>query len=376
MIVDLPSTTTQLVTARMVLLREEVGAMALTRVLTLVIPCEEAGVEDAISVAMDASRQHPCRIVVVATANRRGSTRLDAQIRIGGDAGASEVIILRLYGPLAEHGRSVVTPLLLADSPIVAWWPGAVPDNPSADPIGEMAQRRITDAAFECRRPTAVLERLATAYQPGDTDLAWGRVTRWRGLLAATLDQAPFEPVLRATVVGAPDSPSADLLAGWLASRLKCPVTVARSQQRTGIVSVRLERKSGNIDLVRPVDGNVGTLTQAGQPQRTISLAHRSDAECLADELRRLDPDEVYAAALVDGLSHVGSRRLSASAAVRAGEAPSPVQAERDVARIRRAARAAVAGGGRRKPDPSAPPPSAATIKKVTARRLPKGGTA
>ena len=77
--------------------------------------------------ANDASHQHPCRIVAVARGNTRGTARLDAQIRLGGDAGASEVIVLRLYGPLVDHARSVVIPLLLPDSPVVAWWPGAAP---------------------------------------------------------------------------------------------------------------------------------------------------------------------------------------------------------------------------------------------------------
>ena len=67
--------------------------------------------------------------------------------------------------------------------------------TPSADPIGEMAHRRVTDSARTTGRPATVLGRLAAAYAEGDTDLAWARVTLWRGLLAAALDQAPYEPV-------------------------------------------------------------------------------------------------------------------------------------------------------------------------------------
>ena len=124
MIVDLPSTNTETVSKRLLSLREDVGAMALGRVLTLVIPVDEALVDQAVDIANEASRQHPCRVLALVTGNPRGKARLDAQIRVGGDAGASEVVVLRMYGPLAKHGRSVATPLLLADSPIVAWWPG------------------------------------------------------------------------------------------------------------------------------------------------------------------------------------------------------------------------------------------------------------
>jgi glucose-6-phosphate dehydrogenase assembly protein OpcA len=344
-IVDLPDTTTGAVSGRLVKLRSDTGAMALSRVLTLVMVVDDGEAEEALEVANDASRQHPCRIILVVRSNRRGRARLDGQIRVGGDAGASEVVVLRLYGPLASHGRSVVTPLLLADSPIVAWWPEGGPKAPAEDPVGAMAQRRVTDAARMSGTPRSVLGRLARAHVPGDTDLAWSRITLWRGLLTAALDQPPFEPVTEATVAAAPDSPSGLLLAGWLSVRLRCPVTLVRSRAGSGVISVRLERASGAVDLVRPHDDETALLSQPGQPDRTLALPHRSDAECLADELRRLDPDEVYTDALVRGVGEVRHSRRTASEAVRSGEAPSPAEAERTTTRLRRAARAA--GGSR-----------------------------
>lgn len=210
MIVDLPSTTTANISKKLVRLRSDTGSMALTRVLTLVVVVDENEADEAIETANDASRQHPCRIIVVVTANRRGAARLDAQIRIGGDAGASEVVVLRLFGPLAAHGRAVVTPLLLADAPIVAWWPTDPPKDPGADPIGAMAQRRVTDVSRAKGSPKSALGRLARSYAPGDTDLSWSRITLWRALLTAALDQAPFEPITAATVTGGSDSPSAE----------------------------------------------------------------------------------------------------------------------------------------------------------------------
>ena len=309
MIVDLPATTTSAVSKKLVKLRNDVGAMALGRVLTLIIVVEEGEANEAIEAANDASRQHPCRIIAVIRGNGRGASRLDAQIRVGGDAGASEVIVLRLFGALAGHGNSVVVPLLLADSPIVAWWPKAAPADVSASPIGQMAHRRITDAAG-APSPCNEMQRRADTYQPGDTDLAWTRITLWRGLLAAALDQPPYEPVIAATVSGASDSPSADLLAGWLADSLKCPVKRARTPAGTGVTSVRLERRGGSIEIVRP-DGAVATMTQPGQPLRRLALGRRELAECLADELRRLDPDEIYAEALTKGLRRLAGPKRS-----------------------------------------------------------------
>jgi glucose-6-phosphate dehydrogenase assembly protein OpcA len=306
MIVDLPSTTTAAVSKKMVELRNDVGAMTLGRVLTLVIVVDEAEADEAIEAANDASRQHPCRIIALVHGSKRGANRLDAQIRVGGDAGASEVIVLRLHGALAGHGDSVVIPMLLPDSPVVAWWPKTAPPDVYGSPIGQMAQRRITDAA-EARSPRTELKRRADTYRPGDTDLAWTRITLWRGLLAAALDQPPYEPVVSATVTGAGDSPSTDLLAGWLAQALNCPVTRARTRSGTGMVSVRLERRTDSIAFTRP-DGAVATLTQTGQPVRRISLNRRPLADCLAEELRRLDPDETYATTLTKGVPMCDSR--------------------------------------------------------------------
>ena len=372
MIVDLPSTTTAAIAKRLIRLRADTGSMALSRVLTLLVVVDESEADAAIDTANDASRQHPCRIIVVVTGNKRGSARLDGQIRVGGDAGASEVVVLRLYGPLAAHGRAVVTPLLLADSPIVAWWPSNGPRSPSEDPIGAMAQRRVTDAASSTSPPRTMLRRLCDNYALGDSDLAWSRITLWRAVLAAALDQPPFEQVTAATVVAAADSPSGELLAGWLAARLRCPVALTRSRNRTGVISVRLERASGTVDLVRPQDGNTATLSQPGQPDRTIALAHRGDAECLADELRRLDPDEVYREALTVGLRKVTVSRHTASEAVKAGKAPSVAEAERTAARLRRAARAS---GSSAMVEAQPMPPRAddpAQVKKAAASRLAK----
>ncbi|MGL4173349.1 MAG: glucose-6-phosphate dehydrogenase assembly protein OpcA [Actinomycetota bacterium] len=307
MIIDLPGTTTAAVNRTLVDLRDRGGAVALGRVLTLVIVTDEDGAEEAIAAANDASREHPCRVIAVVQGSRRGSERIDAQIRVGGDAGASEVIVLRLYGQLAEHGNSVVTPLLLPDSPVVAWWPGNAPDNPAADPIGAMAGRRITDAA-SARQPRKELHRRRVNYHPGDTDLAWTRITKWRGLLAATLDQAPYQSVDQITVDGSSDSASTDLLAAWLAECLRCPVTRNRTPAGTGMSSVRLLRHSSGIDLTR-TQGSVATLTQSGQPDRRISLPRRDLAECLAEELRRLDPDEIYHTALTSGADRVSEGR-------------------------------------------------------------------
>jgi glucose-6-phosphate dehydrogenase assembly protein OpcA len=304
MIIDLPSTTTSQVNSKLVELRARGGAVALGRVLTLVIAAEDdEHLEEAIDAANEASREHPSRVIVVAKGSRTAAPRIDGQIRVGGDAGASEVIVLRLYGALASQGQSAVVPLLLPDAPIVTWWPSTGPKSPAADPLGQLAQRRITDSAAE-RNPIKALVTRSKSYAEGDTDLAWTRLTNWRAQLVSALDLPPYEEVTGATVTGEADSPSTELLAGWLAEYLNVPVKRVKSSSAQGIISVSLDRRSGPIELHRP-DGRIGTLTQPGQPTRRIALQRRDNRDCLIEELRRLDPDEVYEASL-RGLAKIG----------------------------------------------------------------------
>ena len=53
---------------------------------------------------------------------------------------------------------------------------------------------------------------------------------------------------------------------------------------------------------VRP-DGHVALLTQPGRPERRIARAPRADRDCLAEELRRLDPDDVYGEVITKGMA-------------------------------------------------------------------------
>jgi glucose-6-phosphate dehydrogenase assembly protein OpcA len=310
MIVDLPSSSVSTVNKKLVELRESGGVLALGRVLTLVIVTDDGStIEQAIEAGNSASREHPCRVIVLARGQRRAAPRLDAQIRVGGDAGASEVVVLRGYGPLAgdEPGAGMVMPLLLPDAPVVAWWPGEAPAVPSRDAIGQLAQRRITDS-LSTKNPMKAFEQRRANHADGDTDLVWTRLTHWRAVLAAALDFPPHDVITSAAVSGEAVSPSTDLMAGWLATRLG--VKVKRNKaDGAGMVSVRLERRSGPVELSRP-DGRTGTLRQPGQPDRLIALARRTVPDCLAEELRRLDPDDVYGEAL-EGVGQISRGRSS-----------------------------------------------------------------
>ncbi|WP_144712108.1 glucose-6-phosphate dehydrogenase assembly protein OpcA [Curtobacterium pusillum] len=295
--IDMPNTTVSKIQKKLVHIREEGGAVALGRVLTLIISTALGHEEEAIEAANEASREHPMRVIIVSKndGDTKSPGRLDAQIRVGSDAGASEVIVLRAYGETATDEESLVTGLLLPDAPVVAWWPQTAPEQPSASALGRIAQRRITDAAAQ-KDPNGAIDALGASYVPGDTDFAWTRLTLWRNQLAAALDQPPYEPVIGVEVSGAYDSPSTILLAAWLELQLEVPVAVVTSPRATGssgIHGVKLVRESGTIELERSLV-DVATLSMPGQPTHDLSLPRRNLRDCLAEELRRLDPDVLF----------------------------------------------------------------------------------
>ncbi len=307
MLTDLTDTTTADIRAALARIRDQMGGLATGVVLNLIIMTDEASQHDAIRAASQAGREHPCRVLGVIARDALAPSRLDAEIRAG-DGTPGQTVLLRLYGPTSEHADSVIMPLLVPDTPVVTWWHGqtpAVPAVPAAQPLGLLAQRRITDAS-RSSTPAEALAALAAGYQPGDTDLSWTRATPWRSLLAATVDQEQDE-ITGGLVSAEEHNPTADLLAAWLRSRLGVPFS-RETSGGPGITEVRLYTAAGDITISRP-DGRVATLARPGQPDRRVALHRRDIAELLAEELRRLDPDEIYGESLaaVAGIPIVAS---------------------------------------------------------------------
>ncbi|MFD3732970.1 glucose-6-phosphate dehydrogenase assembly protein OpcA [Streptomyces sp. NPDC058632] len=314
----LTDTTASKINKSLVKARRAIGTPAVGMVLTLVIVTDEENAYDALKSAGDASREHPSRtLVVIKRVSRphRGRTqsRLDAEVLVGADAGTGETVVLRLYGEVADHAQSVVLPLLLPDAPVVVWWPVDAPLDPAGDPLGALGQRRVTDT-YACEQPVRELAARADSYTPGDTDLSWTRITPWRSMLAAALDQVTCE-VQGVEVEGEESNPSCELLAMWLADRLGVPVKRSLSAG-PGLTAVRLTTDCGPIVLDR-ADGSLATLSIQGQPGRAVALKRRATSELIAEELRRLDPDDTYASAL-----RYGVERLRNPAHRSAGESP------------------------------------------------------
>ena len=212
--------------------------------------------------------------------------------------------MLRAYGDTASDEEGLVTSLLLPDAPVVVWWPDICPDG--SEHLAARARSPSDGSRMPPRTPIRSRPCAASArnYAPGDTDFAWTRLTLWRAQLAAVLDQPPYEPVTGVTVSGSADSPSTELLAAWLQLQLEVPVeldtTDPGAHERDPRCAPRTRRRARSTST-RGQD-NIATLMQPDQPTHSVSLPRRNLRDCLAEELRRLDPDDLFGEVVQKGL--------------------------------------------------------------------------
>ena len=291
------------------------GAVTSGNALTLVVGVDEQHIGAVEKAAAITASRNPCRLLIVV---RREidlpKPRLDAEILVGGRLGPGEAIVMRMYGRLALHAESVTLPLLAPDAPVVTWWHGPPPEKIATDPLGVYSDRRVTDCGWLGTGIDGLRQR-AIDYAAGDTDLGWTRTTPWRSALASAFDTVSSDAV-SASVLGDPMAPPALLAAGWIKSRLGLDVPLVETTRVTGSAGIAgIEVTFANdeqLNLLR--EGDSVIITRSGQQDQQVTVTERNLGELLTEELRRLDADETYAAALsaatgVAGLQHRSSSR-------------------------------------------------------------------
>ncbi len=299
---ELHDTNSAEIAKTMVLARRAAGSPAMDMVLTFVVITNEEGVAEALKTATALSLEHPSRVIGVIRGSGRGKAKLSAKVRVGHET-SGESILLRVSGQLTKHAESVVLPLLLPDSPVVVWWPSGAPNHPADDAIGRLAQRRLTDAE-STKTPIRALRTVARHYAPGDTDLSWTRLTPWRALLAAALDQTAAT-VTGAEIVTGRGNPAAELLTAWLESRLGIRLHT-RYDHGHQISSVTLRTAIGDVLLER-INATTCRFNVPGASEHLVPLRTRMPAELLAEDLRRLDVDVIYEETILHMLSKLDS---------------------------------------------------------------------
>jgi glucose-6-phosphate dehydrogenase assembly protein OpcA len=314
-ITTLTDTTASAVDKTMTEMRETFGENTIGRVLTLII-ISTGDIEESLEAAVAASHEHPARVIVVDADPEAETSGLDAEIRVGRDAGAGEIVILQARGDVLWSLDTLIMALLLPDAPIVTWWPENAPSSPAHDVLGSMSQRRITDSAA-CADPLGTLKRLRRGYASGDSDFAWARLTRWRGLVASAYEVPPVSTPTAIEVSGTVGNPSVLLMATWLEHALGVKATILPPPEDdpdfAGVHSVRLVREDGTIELARVSDDSIVMKLPGDDSGQHVTMPRRTLAELVTEELRRLDPDEVYGEVLGAAFSGIDDPATYAS---------------------------------------------------------------
>jgi glucose-6-phosphate dehydrogenase assembly protein OpcA len=255
---------------------EEAGSRLRTSVMTHLAWVPEEWVEAAEDVLSGLAERHPSRTIVLFP--QSGGSGLDGEVSVDifptGENRqiCTETIRIRLHGAAAEHPASIVQPLLISDLPVFLRWRGMPPFE--ASEFGELVgvvDRLIVDSTEWPELPQAY-ERLAEVFdRAAVSDIAWARTSRWRVMLASLWPG--IAEVKRIKVTGT--AAQAQLLAGWLRSRLGRPVELEH-EQSDKLVGVELD---GEAALFPPGDPPPG-------------------ADLLSDELEKLPRDPVYEAAV------------------------------------------------------------------------------
>lgn len=298
MTIRLDNTDARQITETLYRLRKQ-GQASSGQVLTLVVNTPAETAADAMAQAQEASTLHPARMLI-AIRGLHNEAGLNALIH--SSSSASEMITLEFSGDVDQHAESVLLPLLLPELPVVVWWPSKAPTNLAARDLSGLTNRLIIDSTT-ADDPILAVHKVAVEHSPGITDLAWTRLTRWRAMLVAALEQVHAN-VVSAAVIGPRDSAPSALLAAWLELRLGVEVTRPDPiSDYPGLHAVRMGTEAGEIAL-RRISPTDAILSLPGQPDRPVALSRRTSQQLLTEELTRLSGDTAFDALM----AHVAAK--------------------------------------------------------------------
>ena len=147
---------------------------------------------------------------------------------LGDRAICGEVIELTLRGDRAAAPASIVLPLLISDLPVFCRWRGEPPwDAPEFQQIVAIIDRLIVDSTEWPGLPAPYARLVELFPRVAASDIAWERTERWRFLLASLWPDVGEVRTIR--VHGTPAQ--ANLLVGWLRSRLRHEVALVIDEQ-------------------------------------------------------------------------------------------------------------------------------------------------
>lgn len=299
--------------------RQASGQEARTRtaVMTLIMVIQaDDDSEDCAASVRSLGAHHPCRVVVLRP-EPDSIPAIDASAALWradppsgqGHPVFFEEIHLRVGGQAASHLASIAGPFVLADLPVVMWFPGNVPDP--ADPLLRLASavvvdtRNIGPSAPDIAHSYRTLLELAN-HQPV-VDLSWVRLQPWREVLAGLFEpehnRSFLQGVQQANVRGKPGP--RHMLGGWLMAQLDLrarELVLSDSKHVDITLDAQLGKERGTFQVSRD-DGTRAVWAKAELSSgvshgQALPLPDGSLTSALAGAISNLRADRVWEKAL------------------------------------------------------------------------------
>ncbi len=315
--------------------------------LNLVVVTRSGSASQAVTNAVDRlTGTHPNRAIVVSLTSESDPAQAPLEVWVQAHCqipapGRPQVCCEQITIEARREGVSripgTILPLLVPDLPVVVWYPEGEPFGDSLfERLSELADRVVVDSE-RFVNPEGGLRRLAGLIggMPLAGDLAWGRLTIWRELVAQCFDTPAFitqlhqiERVRIAYELGCSRVPAL-MLVGWLAARLHwrfvsrsgpAEATELRMARPGGEVLIEIQRSTvageasahlAAVDLICPelqiaigAGEHSGTLMTRIEPTgrpvllRSARWQRPDTTELLAADLRVLGRDRPYEDAL------------------------------------------------------------------------------
>ena len=296
-------------------------------VINIVAACNDpALIDGAVETVVTVAERHPARAIVI-HADRERPAMIESDISLQPTPMGSYVELVRIDvgGAPALHLTSIVQPLLIPDIPVHLWVVGSPPLEQAFRPDALALVDRILLDTEEYADTGTTLRLIRDVIEAYDGrlcvgDLTWERLRPWRDAVAHAFAGPAMRPWLRRITslhlvsAGAPAPMQAELITGWLASRLSWPadggpevVTSAvplQSSVAGALQHLRVRcsdgRHTARIDVERHGPMLRTSIdVDAGVEATTVTLSPaESQAVLIGRLMAELDDDRVYGQAV------------------------------------------------------------------------------